>query len=151
MIAFSASNYRFFDKKTPPYPLIKRSFLDSLLYHTKNYQGTITSFEGYCKKKALYHTKNYQGTITQNIIINIGIIIIPYQELSGNYNYSRRYHWRYRIIPYQELSGNYNTAQSGKTDSFIIPYQELSGNYNGVTGSFLGDTIIPYQELSGEL
>ena len=67
MIAFSASNYRFFDKKTPPYPLIKRSFLDSLLYHTKNYQGTITDRTDLIAALALYHTKNYQGTITAGL------------------------------------------------------------------------------------
>ena len=44
--------------------MIKRSFLDSLLYHTKNYQGTITSEKASAQQLELYHTKNYQGTIT---------------------------------------------------------------------------------------
>ena len=39
-------------------------FLHSLLYHTKNYQGTITKTLAPADKSLLYHTKNYQGTIT---------------------------------------------------------------------------------------
>ncbi len=58
----------------------------SLLYHTKNYQGTITDYENKACPGQLYHTKNYQGTITNSICsVNSGTII-PYQELSGNYN-----------------------------------------------------------------
>ncbi len=36
--------------------------------------------------------------------------IIPYQELLGNYNFSRDLSLRFKIIPYQELLGNYNNA-----------------------------------------
>ena len=36
------------------------------------------------------------------------------------------------IIPYQELSGNYNLVVDGLADEAIIPYQELSGNYNPI-------------------
>ena len=35
-----------------------------------------------------------------------------------------------QIIPYQELSGNYNCLLLPSADFIIIPYQELSGNYN---------------------
>ena len=34
------------------------------LYHTKNYQGTITQEAWADYRFILYHTKNYQGTIT---------------------------------------------------------------------------------------
>ncbi len=34
------------------------------LYHTKNYQGTITWGMLTEDAEELYHTKNYQGTIT---------------------------------------------------------------------------------------
>ena len=37
----------------------------SVLYHTKNYQGTITAETAAVRSASLYHTKNYQGTITQ--------------------------------------------------------------------------------------
>ena len=52
------------------------------------------------------------------------------------------------IIPYQELSGNYNTANRATSGVLIIPYQELSGNYNMTEESFLRTRIIPYQEPS---
>ena len=34
-----------------------------VLYHTKNYQGTITAASVLISCFSLYHTKNYQGTI----------------------------------------------------------------------------------------
>ena len=34
------------------------------------------------------------------------------------------------IIPYQELLGNYNLSQNKLAPRIIIPYQELLGNYN---------------------
>ena len=34
------------------------------------------------------------------------------------------------IIPYQELLGNYNFLAVGQLLEVIIPYQELLGNYN---------------------
>ena len=34
------------------------------------------------------------------------------------------------IIPYQELLGNYNKQLADLAKSKIIPYQELLGNYN---------------------
>ena len=36
-------------------------------------------------------------------------LIIPYQELSGSYNFADAQIARYVIIPYQELSGSYNS------------------------------------------
>ena len=39
-------------------------FLGSLLYHTKNYQGTTTWDKIELEADGLYHTKNYQGTTT---------------------------------------------------------------------------------------
>ena len=34
------------------------------------------------------------------------------------------------IIPYQELLGNYDHEKSNQHDACIIPYQELLGNYD---------------------
>ena len=34
------------------------------------------------------------------------------------------------IIPYQELLGNYDVLLVNGRNSFIIPYQELLGNYD---------------------
>ena len=34
------------------------------------------------------------------------------------------------IIPYQELLGNYDTYPYDQYDNTIIPYQELLGNYD---------------------
>ena len=34
------------------------------------------------------------------------------------------------IIPYQELLGNYDQVATGETALPIIPYQELLGNYD---------------------
>ena len=76
-------------------------------------------------------------------------LIIPYQELSGNYNSWAGPPVDVQIIPYQELSGNYNFSSSGRSRSTIIPYQELSGNYNKIEGYEALKQIIPYQELSG--
>ena len=56
------------------------------LYHTKNYQGTITYMPSFANLGELYHTKNYQGTITGIQLHCSTTCIIPYQELSGNYN-----------------------------------------------------------------
>ena len=105
MIAFSASNYRFFDKKTPPYPLIKRSFLDSLLYHTKNYQGTITRAAYLRGVARLYHTKNYQGTITQAECTDIRHKLYHTKNYQGTITYGEIGAITVKIIPYQELSG----------------------------------------------
>ena len=58
-----------------------------LLYHTKNYQGTTTASAKLYPLPALYHTKNYQGTTTMSWITVTNGQIIPYQELSGNYNH----------------------------------------------------------------
>ena len=52
------------------------------------------------------------------------------------------------IIPYQELSGNYNYSYDPTIFAAIIPYQELSGNYNGDWWDYTPYKIIPYQELS---
>ena len=38
------------------------------------------------------------------------------------------------IIPYQELPGNYNRFNIVGIDFIIIPYQELPGNYNFHSG-----------------
>ena len=57
-------------------------------------------------------------------------VIIPYQELLGNYNLSSALPFVFVIIPYQELLGNYNYVNAYQDALTIIPYQELLGNYN---------------------
>ena len=73
--------------------------------------------------------------------------IIPYQELLGNYNYLPSVLLGNLIIPYQELLGNYNCPHLPQDGQAIIPYQELLGNYNSHTAQTLLIAIIPYQEL----
>ena len=49
------------------------------------------------------------------------------------------------IIPYQELLGNYNISRWEAAAGGIIPYQELLGNYNHVRAVcvFMSDYTIP--------
>ena len=63
MTNFNASSFRFFERKVAQ-GIALSDFSGSLLYHTKNYQGTTTRGRPYCKRVQLYHTKNYQGTTT---------------------------------------------------------------------------------------
>ena len=67
MTNFNASSFRFFERKVAQ-GIALSDFSGSLLYHTKNYQGTTTSVTTDEKMKKLYHTKNYQGTTTCNNI-----------------------------------------------------------------------------------
>ena len=63
MIHFSVNSCRFFrNKKAQDIDL--EPFTDSLLYHTKNYQGATTIFHAGYYLLTLYHTKNYQGATT---------------------------------------------------------------------------------------
>ena len=126
MTNFNASSFRFFERKVAQ-GIALSDFSGSLLYHTKNYQGTTTH------GAELLHT----------------LSIIPYQELPGNYNRHRQLHGGHHIIPYQELPGNYNFSSQHPSKSFIIPYQELPGNYNKRSHGWSGSWIIPYQELPG--
>ena len=57
-------------------------------------------------------------------------IIIPYQELLGNYDHLPGQFQRVDIIPYQELLGNYDLTPEMDEELSIIPYQELLGNYD---------------------
>ena len=41
------------------------------------------------------------------------------------------------IIPYQELLGNYNLFAGGVIGIMIIPYQELLGNYNTIVATLI--------------
>ena len=66
MTNFNASSFRFFERKVAQGNALS-DFSGSLLYHTKNYQGTTT--ESFIKDHMieLYHTKNYQGTTTKAV------------------------------------------------------------------------------------
>ena len=57
-------------------------------------------------------------------------VIIPYQELLGNYDLGTPDTWTEPIIPYQELLGNYDPHTLHQPLHSIIPYQELLGNYD---------------------
>ena len=56
--------------------------------------------------------------------------IIPYQVITGNYNYISSVNLYDAIIPYQVITGNYNTLSITVKTSPIIPYQVITGNYN---------------------
>ena len=58
------------------------------------------------------------------------VLIIPYQELLGNYDINAVDRGAAHIIPYQELLGNYDVLSSNMMLLAIIPYQELLGNYD---------------------
>ena len=57
-------------------------------------------------------------------------VIIPYQELLGNYDLVPQVDYGSGIIPYQELLGNYDLLSAAACSTSIIPYQELLGNYD---------------------
>ena len=57
-------------------------------------------------------------------------LIIPYQELLGNYDVEDLLKCLTMIIPYQELLGNYDPGRVLVQRAVIIPYQELLGNYD---------------------
>ena len=59
-------------------------------------------------------------------------IIIPYQELLGNYDRLPQLQRPFPIIPYQELLGNYDVDEGVDTIVTIIPYQGLLGNYDAL-------------------
>ena len=61
-----------------------------------------------------------------------GEIIIPYQELLGNYDTRAKDWYAWNIIPYQELLGNYDDYAEIAPGALIIPYQELLGNYDNL-------------------
>ena len=100
-----------------------------LLYHTKNYEGTTTDLPAGGLYKPLYHTKNYEGTTTS------GIMIHPVLQLYHTKNYEGTTTERYQclinhiIIPYQELRGNYN----GMFKRLLSARLYHTKNYEGTT------------------
>ena len=73
------------------------------------------------------------------------MVIIPYQELLGNYDASTATCGFSTIIPYQELLGNYDLCGLSVHIANIIPYQELLGNYDFQIIDNTLRCIIPYQ------
>ena len=65
MTNFNASSFRFFERKVAQ-GIALSDFSGSLLYHTKDYQGTTTAVAESIADALLYHTRNYQGTTTQS-------------------------------------------------------------------------------------
>ena len=72
-------------------------------------------------------------------------LIIPYQELLGNYDVEDLLKCLTMIIPYQELLGNYDLCGLSVHIANIIPYQELLGNYDFQIIDNTLRCIIPYQ------
>ena len=93
----------------------------------------------------------FERKVAQGIALSdfSGSLIIPYQELPGNYNAFLILERILVIIPYQELPGNYNILRGRYASGSIIPYQELPENYNMDRSAPLPAAIIPYQELPG--
>ena len=56
--------------------------------------------------------------------------IIPYQVITGNYNWQVVLIFSHIIIPYQVITGNYNSTWAFVSTVSIIPYQVITGNYN---------------------
>ena len=149
MTDFNASSFRFFERKVAQ-GIALSDFSGSLLYHTKNYQGTTTRHRH--PRGGTYRIIPYQelpGNYNTADFESLPAFIIPYQELPGNYNFSPEREFMGAIIPYQELPGNYNYVVSPFTAADIIPYQELPGNYNYFDYWASGEVIMPYQELPG--
>ena len=57
-------------------------------------------------------------------------VIIPYQEIIGNYSKVLIQYHAQEIIPYQEIIGNYSSLACPRHAQMIIPYQEIIGNYS---------------------
>ena len=68
--------------------------------------------------------------MTPGLLLVLHAVIIPYQELLGNYDLLLCPGGNRNIIPYQELLGNYDCTLAGSLPGVIIPYQELLGNYD---------------------
>ena len=66
------------------------------------------------------------------------IFIIPYQVITGNYNWCSGYLKIDVIIPYQVITGNYNLQAPHTCGQWIIPYQVITGNYNKPPGGIIG-------------
>ena len=72
--------------------------------------------------------------MTLLLAVSCALLIIPYQELLGNYDINKACEYIRAIIPYQELLGNYDLYNGTLTGDKIIPYQELLGNYDCAWG-----------------
>ena len=56
--------------------------------------------------------------------------IIPYQVITGNYDYVGLILCTVTIIPYQVITGNYDMQTTIIKTNGIIPYQVITGNYD---------------------
>lgn len=92
----------------------------------------------------------FERKVAQGIALSdfSGSLIIPYQELPGNYNRCDTAVNNGMIIPYQELPENYNMDRSAPLPAAIIPYQELPGNYNMPFPLRKRSGIIPCKDLT---
>ena len=77
------------------------------------------------------------------------VLIIPYQEIIGNYSKVLIQYHAQEIIPYQEIIGNYSSLACPRHAQMIIPYQEIIGNYSFRYLFKCSSIIIPYQEIIG--
>ena len=58
-----------------------------LFYHTKKCEGTTTQKQNAFISKGFYHTKKCEGTTTMLLMAASLSVVLPYQEMRGNYNY----------------------------------------------------------------
>ena len=118
-------------------------------YHTKKCEGTITFGRRESGCHAFYHTKKCEGTITT---LSVGFkfnLVLPYQEMRGNYNEKLGEYHRPSVLPYQEMRGNYNTVRRSPCNTRVLPYQEMRGNYNLSILLVFSFSVLPYQEMRG--
>ena len=54
-----------------------------------------------------YHTRKCEGTTTPEIVYNLLICVLPYQEMRGNYNEGDKFKPLLAVLPYQEMRGKH--------------------------------------------
>ena len=90
-------------------------------HNHKDYAGLLLSY---------YTIPRNNRELQQSYRSSIIVLIIPYQEIIGNYSL-KGVLWIYtKIIPYQEIIGNYSRNMHHLYKFQIIPYQEIIGNYS---------------------
>ena len=94
--------------------------------------------------KVFYYTIPRNNRELQRCTVSHGfLLIIPYQEIIGNYSLHPMQTISGRIIPYQEIIGNYSPTIIDGIPKSIIPYQEIIGNYSDHVGTHTLRKIIP--------
>ena len=79
----------------------------------------------------------------------VGVFIITYQVITGNYSGCYPLWDDFRIITYQVITGNYSLHHIVRAIIYIITYQVITGNYSLLRSLFLVLLIITYQVITG--